>query len=141
LQANGEPAGQFGGPETPIGKGQPGDTLWVNGRLWSITAEDGRLWRLDNGGSLTAIQPTNTLNGPHLAGLPDGSFFVSDPGRGLVFSYAVTGEPRGQLAQPGVWITPTGVDAVLVGDQVYLAVVDSAACIVSFWQAERVALP
>jgi hypothetical protein len=141
LQANGDPLGEYGGPETPLGKGQPVDALWNGGRLWAVTAEDGRLWRLDNGGSLMAVQPTNTLNGPHLAGLPNGSLLVSDPERGLVLYHAASGEPRGQLAQPGIWVTPTGVDALFLGEQVFLAVVDSETCLVSFWQAPATALP
>src|SRR5262249_50359787 len=52
LQTDGQPAGEFGGPATLLGKGQPVDALWADGRLWAVTAEDGRLWRLDSSGSM-----------------------------------------------------------------------------------------
>ncbi|HMN29705.1 MAG TPA: hypothetical protein PKE45_16260, partial [Caldilineaceae bacterium] len=117
------------------------DALTANGALWAVTAEDGRLWRLDSGGSILAIQPTNTLNGPHLAGLPGGAFFVSDPARSLVLYFSANGQPRAQLETLGSLITPTGVAAVQSGDVVYLAVVDSATCTLSWWQGPASALP
>lgn len=141
LQSDGQAAEQYGGRETLLGRGQPVDALWVDGALWAVSAEDGRLWRLDTGGSMTAIQPTNTLDGPHLAGLPDGRFFVSDPGRGLVLLHGANGQPLGQFAAPGVIVTPTGIDVSSNGDRVNLAVVDSAACTISLWQAPLTALP
>jgi hypothetical protein len=137
---DGAPIGQFGGVGTPLGKGQPVDALWSNGQLWAISAEDGRLWGLNAGGSLTAVQPTNTLNGPRLAALPTGAFFASDPARAQILYFAPTGQPLGQLS-PGVWHTPTGIASVLVGDQVQLAVVDSVVCTLSLWQAPATALP
>jgi hypothetical protein len=141
LQPNGEAAEQYGGPETLLARGQPVDVLRVDGALWTVSAEDGRLWRLDTGGSMTAIQPTNTLNGPHLAGLPDGRFFVSDPGRGLVLLHAATGQPAGQFAAPEVFGAPTGIDVAIRGDRVYLAVVDGATCTISLWQTLLATLP
>jgi sugar lactone lactonase YvrE len=141
LQSNGQAAGQYGGRETLLGRGQPVDALWADGALWAVSAEDGRLWRLDTGGSMTVVQPTNTLTGPHLAGLPDGRFFVSDPGRGLVLFHAKNGQPLGQFAAHGVIVTPTGIDVALNNDQVYLAVVDSMACTISLWELMFAALP
>ncbi|RIK35219.1 MAG: hypothetical protein DCC55_30980, partial [Chloroflexi bacterium] len=141
LQNNGVQTGQFGGPETALAHGQPVDVLAAGAYLWAVTAEDGRLWRLDTGGAITAVQPTNTLNGPHLAGLPDGSFFLSDPGRSLVLYHTPAGQPRGQMVVPGSLLLPTGVAATLLDERVYLAVVDSGNCTLSWWAAPVTALP
>jgi DNA-binding beta-propeller fold protein YncE len=141
LQREGQEAGQYGGRETLLGRGQPVDVLWVDGALWAVSAEDGRLWRLDTGGSMTAVQPTNTLNGPHLAALADGRFFVSDPGRGLVILHGKNGEPLGQFAAPEAIVTPTGIDVATTHDSVSLVVVDSSACTVSLWETLLAELP
>jgi hypothetical protein len=140
LSADNATAGQFGGRDSLLGRGQPVDALATNGALWAVTAEDGRLWQLDSGGSLLAVQPTNTLNGPHLAGLPGGTFFVSDPARSLVLYFSANGQPRAQLATMGSLVTPTGVAAVQSNEVVYLAIVDSATCTLSWWQALAPAL-
>jgi sugar lactone lactonase YvrE len=141
LQRDGQDAGQYGGRDTLLGRGQPVDALWVDGALWAVSAEDGRLWRLDTDGSMTAVQPTNTLHGPQLAGLPDGRFFMSDPGRGLVLLHAKNGQPAGQFTAPGVIVTPTGIDVASGDDRISLVVVDSTACTVSLWQMLLAALP
>ncbi len=132
---------QFGGPDSLLGRGQPVDALAASNKLWAITAEDGRLWHLNSGGSFTAIQPTNTLNGPHLAALPDGSFFVSDPGRGAVLYLDTDGQPRGQLLAGGSLSVPTGIDVMVLNEIAYLAVADSSNCTLSWWQAPLFALP
>ncbi len=140
-----DPAGvqlnQFGGQGSLLGRGQPVDALATGNNLWAISAEDGRLWHLNSGGSFTAIQPTNTLNGPHLAALPDGSFFVSDPGRGTVLYLDAAGQPRGQLVAAGSLSVPTGVDVMVLNEIAYLAVVDSSNCTLSWWQAPLFSLP
>ena len=134
LDATGEVIAQFGGPSSWLGQGQPVDVLAVNGNYWAITAEHGRLWRLDVLGSIPAIERANTLTGPHLAGLPDGSFFVSDPSRRTVIYVAPNGQPYGQLTGAAVFDSPTGVAATLRDGMVYVAVVDSAQCSVSMWR-------
>lgn len=142
LTADGQSTGQVGGPGSALGRGQPVGVLASgSGAHWAITAEDGRVWRLDNGGAVTAIQPTNTLNGPQLAGLPDGRLFVSDPARGRVLFLTANGQPRAQLNALGNLVTPTGLDARLAGDTVVLTVVDSATCTLSWWEAPAQALP
>lgn len=141
LQSDGVQIGQFGGPDTPLARGQPVDVVAAGPFLWAVTAEDGRLWRLDAGGAITAVQPTNTLNGPHLAALPDGSFFLSDPERGMVFYHGTDGQPRGQLVAPGSLLHPTGVDVLVLDEVVHLAVVDSGNCTLSWWSAPVVGLP
>jgi hypothetical protein len=141
MQSDGSQIGQFGGPDTPLARGQPVDVLAAGPFLWAVTAEDGRLWRLDTVGAITAVQPTNTLNGPHLAALPDGSFFLSDPERGMVLYHTADGQPRGQLAAPGGLLHPTGVDGQLLNEVVYLAVVDSGNCTLSWWAAPVTELP
>lgn len=139
LSPTGDLLVQYGGPETLFGLGQPVDVL-ANGSVWSVTAEDGRLWRLDDLASIAAIPRANTLDGPHLAGLPDGSLFLTNPIGAAVQYHAAGGEPLGQLAYPGAFINPVGVGAGQAGDTLYLAVADSAACTVSVWRGPVSAL-
>ena len=134
LDQTGQMLAQFGGQGTLLGTGQPVDALSANGLTWAITAEDGRLWRLDDQSGLTALPRANTLDGPHLAGLPDGSFFLTDPVSGSVLYHAASGQPLRQLAYAGTFITPTGIAAAELDSFVYLAVADSAACTVSLWR-------
>lgn len=134
LGSQGEMLSQFGGPGTMLGTGQPVDTLAANGVLWAVTAEDGRLWRLYDQSSLTVMSRANTLDGPHMAGLPDGSFFITHPVDGTVRYYAAGGQPLREFAYPGAFIAPVGVGAAEVDGLVYLAVADSASCAVSVWR-------
>jgi hypothetical protein len=137
-----DPAGvvlaQFGGPQTVMGQGQPVDALVDGGQLWTITAENGRLWRLDVMGSFVAIERSNTVDGPQLAALPGRGFFLSDPTRRTVLHLASTGQPLAQLVAPGQFATPTGVAAGSVATgangEDLLAVADSAACTVWLWR-------
>lgn len=140
LNSTGGQLAQFGGPQTQFGVGQPVDTVAVGDRWWALTAEDGRLWQLDTLGSLAVVERSNTLTGPQLAALEDGSgFLVSDPFRRTVIFLAPTGEPLAQLAYPDAFANPIGVAAARGDDGlVQLIVTDSATCQVSAW---RVRLP
>lgn len=133
LRQDGTEVGEFGGQGSALGRGQPVDTLAINGILWAVTAEDGRLWRLDAGGSFSAIAPTNTFHGPHLAGLPNGAFFLSDPARQTIFYHTANGQPVAQFSPPEA-ITPTGLATLQADNQLYLAIADSAACTVGLWR-------
>ena len=138
LNPDGQEITAFGGPESILGQGQPTDAMIVDEQYWAITAEDGRLWRLDSSandnGSFTAQPRSDTLNGPRLAGLPDGRFFLSDPvGRTILF-HAPNGEPRGRFPVSDQFARPVGIDAVLRNGQIELAVTDTNLCAVSLWQ-------
>jgi streptogramin lyase len=138
LDPTGALLAEFGGPQSLLGQGQPVDVLGESSALWTITAENGRLWRLDVLGSLVAIERSNTIDGPHLAGLPNGSFFLSDPTRRTVLYLAGTGQPLAELAYTGAFAVPTGVAAGVISgansEETYLAVSDSGACTVSLWR-------
>ena len=105
-----DPAGpvavQIGRQGTPLALGQPVDVIAPDGIEWAITAEDGRLWRLDLMAGLTT---TNTIDGPHLADLPDGSFFLTNPARHTVLYFAADGEPLREFAYTDTFVTPVGV--------------------------------
>jgi outer membrane protein assembly factor BamB len=128
------PAGQFGGQGTPLGRGQPVDALAAVGTLWAITAEDGRLWNLNVDGSFTAVQPTGTVDGPHLAELSDGRLLATDPARGSFILFSPLGEPQGQFAYAGELVTPTGVAATRIGDGEIIVVADTRACALTAWR-------
>ena len=134
VNPDGQITAQFGSLQGALGKNQPADTLVAKGVMWAVTAEDGRLWRLDDLGSLAAIQKSNTHDGPHLAGLPDGTFFLSDPMGHTILYFAANGEPLAQFAYPDALIDPVGVGVAALGNLVYLAVSDNAACTVSLWR-------
>jgi hypothetical protein len=102
--------------------------------LWAISAEDGRLWNLNSGGSMTAVQPTGTVDGPQLAELADGRLLVSDPGRSTFLLLAASGQPLGQFAYAGELTTPTGIAATRIGDGNIIAVADTRACTLSVWR-------
>ncbi len=140
LDAQGQVLAQFGGQDTSLGIGQPVDGLVNDGVMWAVTAEDGRLWRLYDQSGLTAMPRANTIDGPHLATLPDRGFFLSDPvGRGIRY-HAPSGQPLLEFAYPDAFITPVGIAAAEADGMVYLAVVDSAACTVSLWRGSPVRL-
>ena len=134
LDTAGVPFAQFGGQGTVLGSGQPVDVVTVNGEWWAVSAENGRLWRLNGMGSLPAIPRTNTLTGPHLAALPDGAFFLSDPARRSVLYFAPNGRPLAQLGYADAFLNPTGVAAAGRDGLVYLAVADSALCRITLWR-------
>lgn len=140
LTPAGEELWTVGGQGTQIGRGQPTAVAAGNGLLWGVTAEDGRLWQLESGGTLVAIEHTNTINGPHLAALPNGTLFLSDPARRLVLYLAATGEPLAHFATPTLQL-PTGIAATTIDDLLYLAVVDSASCQLSLWRTPLALLP
>lgn len=134
LGPNGTLEGELGGLESLLSRGQPVDALEINNAIWAVSAEDGRLWNLPVDGSLTAIQPTNTLDGPHLAALPNGSFLVSDPGRRTFTVVQPTGQPVQQFAYVDQLVVPTGVAAMGAGDFVFIAATDTRSCSVSLWR-------
>ncbi|MEZ4862222.1 MAG: hypothetical protein R3C14_12975 [Caldilineaceae bacterium] len=141
LSLQGELLQSYGGPGTGIGKGQPVDTLVTEQAQWAVTAEDGRLWQLGSNGSIHAIAPTNTLHGPHLAGLPNGAFLLSDPARGLLLYHGADGQPLAYFADPIQLANPTGVAVLTTEEMVYIAVVDSAQCRVTLWRTSQELLP
>jgi hypothetical protein len=134
VEPGGTQAGQFGGQGSLLGRGQPVDALAGEGTLWAVSAEDGRLWNLNSGGSMTVVQPTGTVDGPQLAALADGRLLVSDPARGTFLLLAASGEPLGQFAYAGVLLTPTGIAATRIGDGNIIAVADTRACTLSVWR-------
>ncbi len=136
LSADGEVMAEYGGRDSVLAKGQPVDALRGEGGLWAITAEDGRLWNLDVDGSLTAIQPTNTIDGPKMAALPGGRLVVTDPARRTFTLFAAMGQPVQQFAYLDQLLLPTGIDATTIGDQLLFAVSDSLACTVSLWRMD-----
>lgn len=138
LNADGQEIASYGGPESIFGLGQPADAMIVGGRYWAVTAEDGRLWRMEgaanDSGSIAAQLRSDTLNGPHLAALPDGRFFLSDPTGRTISYHAPNGEPRARFPASEQFSRPVGIDAVIRDGLVQLAVTDTNLCTVSLWQ-------
>jgi sugar lactone lactonase YvrE len=141
LTEDGDVRAQYGGPDTALGQGQPVDALLQpNGALWVVTAEDGQLWRLDQGNGQASTARANTFTGPHLASLPNNGLLVTDPERRLLTLYSPGGVAVAQF-QEGGFMTPVGIDAANVNDQLLLAIGDSGACEVSLWQMPLADLP
>jgi sugar lactone lactonase YvrE len=140
LAADGSLLTTIGGPDTPLGAGQPVDALALpNGSLWAVTAEDGRLWRLDQGQGQIAAARANTFDAPHLAGLPDSTFFLTDPERQLISYFDANGQATAQFR--GNFAKPVGIDAISREGNLLLAISDSVACTISLWQSPLDALP
>ena len=125
---------QFGGIDTPLARGQPVDALLLDNYLWTITAEDGRLWNIYADGSLTAIQPTNTIDGPQMAALPDGRMVVTDPLRRTFTIFSAGGQPVRQFDYTEQLVMPTGIATRKIGEFVFFAVSDTRSCTVSLWR-------
>ena len=132
LSPTGNEQAVLGGPDTLLARGQPVDTLFTPTGLWAISAEDGRLWNLSSDGSLTAIQPTQTLDGPHLAALPSGGLLASDPLRRTFTLFSAAGQPLQQFAYPDQ--LPTGLATWTAGNQLLIAASDTRSCSVSLWK-------
>jgi sugar lactone lactonase YvrE len=140
LAAGGSLLTTIGGPDTPLGAGQPVDVLALpNGALWAVTAEDGRLWRLDQGQGQIATARANTFDAPHLAGLPDSTFFLTDPERQLITYFDANGQATAHFR--GNFAKPVGIDATSREGDLLLAISDSVACTISLWQSPLDALP
>lgn len=135
MQPDGRVLAQYGGPDTALGRGQPVDAMGSPlGILWAVTAEDGRLWRLDSGEGRVVVTRSNTFEGPHLAGTGSGAFFLSDPeGRRILFLDEI-GTPLAQFGGEGSFVKPVGLDVAEVGSRLLLAVSDPPTCQVSLWQ-------
>ncbi len=134
MDAEGRLAGQFGGQGTLLGQGQPVDAIAGLNALWAISAEDGRLWNLTTDGSFTAVQPTGTVDGPHLAQMADGRLLATDPARSTFLLFSSAGQPLGQFGYAGELAMPTGIAATRIGSGDIIAVVDAQACALSVWQ-------
>ena len=79
--------------------------------------------------------------GPHLAGLPDSTFFLTEPEKGRVVYFSAQGQPLAQLRLPDQPSKPVGLDARLYDGQLFLAVSDVAGCRVSLYTGAQGQLP
>lgn len=132
---------QVGGPDSPLGQGQPVDALVLpTGAFFAVTAQDGTLWRLDTGESWPAVAPANTFDAPHFAGLTTSNFFLSDPERRTILYFSGAGAPLGQLRSE-LLTKPVGIGALILEGNVLLAVADSVSCQLSLWRAPLDVLP
>jgi DNA-binding beta-propeller fold protein YncE len=134
LEPTGDFAAELGGQGSSLGAGQPVDAVFTNGAIWAVTAEDGRLWNVSVDAGLTLLPRTDTVNGPHLTELPGGRMLLSDPLNNGIWLLEGTGEPVRYFTYPAELMQPTGIDARLEGNMLYLAVTDSATCTLSLWQ-------
>lgn len=134
LTPEGTQQAQYGGIDTALARGQPVDVLFSEPGPWALSAEDGRLWNLGVDGGVTAVQPTNTIDGPRMAALPTGGFLVSDPQRRTFTAFTAAGRPVQGMAYTDQLALPTGITTLTSGDQLLIAVSDTLACSVSLWQ-------
>jgi DNA-binding beta-propeller fold protein YncE len=136
LDAGGGLLGEYGGPRSLLGAGQPVDAVAADGQIWAVTPENGRLWRLDVLGSLPIMHRTSSVDGPQLAALPAGDFLVSDPGGRTVLYLGSNGQPLARLGYEDQFLVPTGlaVSQPNPGGDVTLAVADTGRCTVSLWR-------
>lgn len=121
---------QIGGPQGPVGPGQPTDVAVApDGSLFVVEAMAGIVWHLDtNGQALAAwtIPTANTVDAPHLDVLPDGRVVVTNPAGPSVQVYGEDGTPVGEWGDAEVFRLPVGI--AVAPDGSFLVVSDSAAC-------------
>lgn len=142
LGPGGDVLGQFGGPDTPLGQGQPVDVLLSEGgALWVVTAEDGTLWRADREVRVATFTPAGSVDGPHLAGLPNSSFFVTEPEQRRVVYFSAQGLPLGQIQNTEILNKPVGIDARIYNGQIFVAVTDVIGCKVILFSGPADELP
>ena len=134
LGPEGQETLQFGGQGSLLGRGQPVAVLAAPNALWAISAEDGRLWNLTSDGSVTAVKPTGTVDGPQLARLADGRLLATDPARASFVLLSAEGEPLSQFGYTGELQLPTGIAATATASGDVIAVVDTRSCSVSAWR-------
>lgn len=139
LTPDGQLLTQSGGHGSALGRGQPVDVVTANGVPWAIAPEEGRLWQLETLGSIPAIQRVNTIDGPHLTALPNGSFLLTDPMSRAFTLHAPSGEPLRRFVHAGGpdgegFVHPTGIAAAQAQDDILIAVADSSACGLSLWR-------
>ncbi|MCB0160410.1 MAG: hypothetical protein KDD83_19895, partial [Caldilineaceae bacterium] len=134
VDRSGAQMAEYGGLGTALGRGQPVDVVQAADALWAVTSEDGRLWDLDVNGSVVVTQRAVSADGPQLAALADGRFFVSDPAQGTVHFHAAGGRPLRSFAYPDAFVTPTGLAVRAAGNEIVLYVVDTGRCSVSAWR-------
>ena len=83
---------------------------------------------------MTAIQPTNTIDGPQMAALPDGRMVVTDPLRRTFTIFSAGGQPVRQFDYTEQLVMPTGIATRKIGEFVFFAVSDTRSCTVSLWR-------
>ncbi len=102
----GELIEQFGGPDQPLGPGQPTDAAAGPAGLVYVTEPiAGALWRIDLASGAqerTAGPQANTIESPHLAVGGDGRVYLTDPEGGRVLVYSPALQPLAQIGERGV---------------------------------------
>jgi len=130
---------QIGGPDGPVGPGQPTDVaVAADGSLYVAEAMAGLVWHLDAAGVPLArwlIPPSNTIDAPHLALLLDGKLVVTNPAGGTVRVYMADGTPVGEFGSGDVLRQPVGIATSPDGTRIIVS--DSSACQVVAFPAEK----
>ncbi len=89
----------------PLAGGQPTDAaLGSDGFLYAADPAAGAIWVLNpvTGASRTGAGPrSNTVESPHIALLPDGRIFLTDPEGGRVLAFEPGLVPLGQVGEKG----------------------------------------
>lgn len=129
VSAEGRRLDQFGGPDQPLGPGQPTDVaVGPDGLVYVTEPIAGALWRIDPASGAQERLPgpeANTIESPHLAAGTDGRLYLTDPegGRVLVYGpglrpvaqFGERGAAAGQFGRPvGIALSPDG--GVVVSD-------------------------
>ncbi|MER2600595.1 MAG: PA14 domain-containing protein [Caldilineales bacterium] len=143
LEADGVLQTQWGGTESEVARQQPTDAAAAaTGDLYFVEAESGTVTHITPDGALqrwAGPASAGTIEGPHLALLPDGGVLVTDPEGRRVLLFDAAGVPLGQFGLDAGLLKPVGIAAVSGTDgSVRVAVADSAACqVVLFEIGER----
>lgn len=127
FDAAGRLVAEYGGEGSRPGQLLEPTDVAINstGHMFVVDNSNRRVQRWDANGAYVGewtIPVANAYNGPHLAMLPDDSFFLTVPEHHEFWRYAPTGEVLGRWGGPGEFRVPT--DLALEGDD-YLYVADT----------------
>lgn len=113
---------------------QPTDVLERAGRVW-VVSPHGNAYVRELGAALevNVLSASSTLFGPHMAGLPDGSFLLTDPGASRILHLDGDGQLLARVDTGGSVIAPVGIDIAADGDGFLMALADIGTCQVSLW--------
>lgn len=114
---------------------QPTDVWAFADVIWTVSPDKSYLRELKSGLQIGGVTRSSTQVGPHLAGLPDGAFLLSDSESGAILHLDREAHAVARVDTGEVVVRPVGLDAAAAAEgELWLAVADAARCRISVWR-------